>query len=597
MLNERDIEFLLYEFLDSESLSDRERYADHDKETYNAVLKTAMAISEKHLLPIRQKIDLNDPVFENGTVELFPEVKEAYEAIIESGIAFATYDYEKDGMQLPEVVAACASTYLRIAGLTTTTYVGLTVGNANLIEAHGTEEQKRIWGQPLRSGRFSGTMALTEPSVGSGLSDLSTSAIKQDDGTYRITGNKIFISGGDHNLTENIVHLVLARVKGAPNGVKGISLFIVPKFLVNEDGSLGEKNDVALSGLFHKMGWKGTTSTSLSFGEKDGAVGYLVGSENMGLSYMFHMMNEIRLLTGISAAATALGAYNYSLHYAKERPQGRLLAEKNPQSPPVNIIEHPDVRRMLVAQKAYSEGAFAFTLWATQLADDEKSAKTEEERVYAHRLLDFLTPIVKTWPSKFCLRSNYYAIQVLGGHGYVNEHPVEMFYRDNRLNEIHEGTTSIQSLDLIGRKVPFDNFSGYNTCLEEVQKTIDAVSHNDVVSDYADELEKAVTKLKKTTKTVLQARDTLGPDAAFANSVQYLQMFGHILIAWTWLKQGMVASEALAKEPHKADEDFYLGKLQAMRYFFNVELPEIYVWAEILSNLDLSAYDMKAEWL
>jgi butyryl-CoA dehydrogenase len=366
---------------------------------------------------------------------------------------------------------------------------------------------------------------------------------------------------------------------------------------VNDDGSLGEQNDVALSGLFHKMGWKGTTSTSLSFGEKGGAVGYLVGSENMGLSYMFHMMNEIRLMTGLSASATALGAYNYSLHYAKERPQGRLLAEKDPLSPPVNIIEHPDVRRMLVAQKAYAEGAFAFSLWVSQLADDEKTANTQEEREYAHLLLDFLTPIVKTWPSEYGLKANYYAIQVLGGHGYVNEHPVEMFYRDNRLNEIHEGTTGIQSLDLIGRKVPYGNFSGYKACLEEMQKTIDAASHNDVVSDYADELEKAVAKLKKTTKTVLQACETLGADAAFANSVHYLNMFGHILIAWTWLKQAMVASEAIAKEPHKADEDFYLGKVQAMRYFFNVDLPEIYVWAEILSNLDLSAYDMKAEWL
>ncbi|MEL7400968.1 MAG: acyl-CoA dehydrogenase family protein, partial [Pseudomonadota bacterium] len=392
--------------------------------------------------------------FDGVRVDLPHEIKEGIDAVVDAGLASPTADYDMGGMQLPLVVASAATAYLSAAGSTMLGYTGLTNANANLIDAHGTEEQKTKWVEPLRSGRFAGTMAMTEPGAGSGLADLTTSAIKCDDGSYRVTGNKIYISGGDHDFNENIVHLVLARVKGAPKGIKGVSLFIVPKFLVNDDGSLGERNDVVLAGLFHKMGGRGQTSTALNFGEKEGAVGYLVGEEGQGIRYMFHMMNEARIMVGTAAAITALTGYQYSLDYAKERPQGRLLSEKNPESKMVNIVEHPDVKRMLLIQKAYSEGAYALTLLGSQLADDEQTAPTQEERDAAHLLLDFLTPIIKSWPSEYGPKANYYAIQVLGGAGYTNEHPVEMFYRDNRLNPIHEGTTGIQSLDLLGRKVP-----------------------------------------------------------------------------------------------------------------------------------------------
>jgi butyryl-CoA dehydrogenase len=439
-------------------------------------------------------------------------------------------------------------------------------------------------------------MAMTEPGAGSGLADLATTAVKDDDGTYRISGSKIFISGGDHELNDNIVHLVLARVKGAPKGIKGISLFIVPKFLVNDDGSLGARNDVALAGLFHKMGGRAQTSTALSFGENGGATSYLVGEENRGLSYMFHMMNEARVMVGTCAATTALAGYQYSLDYAKERPQGRLLSEKDPHSPPVNIIEHPDVRRMLLAQKAYAEGAYALCMLGSQLADDERTAETDEERKAAHTLLNFLTPIIKTWPSEYGPKANYYAIQVLGGHGYINEHPVEMFYRDNRLNPIHEGTTGVQSLDLLGRKVPMNNFAGYNTCLDEMQRTIEIARQFDTLSSYAEELSEAIKTLIKTTETVLDATQSMNIDAAFSNSVKYLDLFGNVVVAWIWLKQGIVADKALAQQPHEADEHFYRGKLQAMQYFFRHELPEINHWSKIICDLDTTVFDMQAEW-
>jgi butyryl-CoA dehydrogenase len=436
---------------------------------------------------------------------------------------------------------------------------------------------------------------MTEPGAGSGLGDLITTAVPDSDGNYLVSGNKVYISGGDHELTENIVHLVLARIKGAPKGVKGISLFIVPKFLVNDDGSLGERNDVALAGLFHKMGGRAQTSTSLSFGENEGAVGYLVGEANKGLMYMFHMMNEARILVGTGAATLALTGYQYSLDYAKERPQGRLASCKDPMSPMVNIIEHADVRRMLLAQKAYAEGAYALCLYGTQLADDENTAPTQQEREQAHLILDFLTPIIKSWPSEYGPKANSLAIQVLGGAGYTNEYPVEQMYRDNRLNPIHEGTTGIQSLDLLARKVPMNNMAGYIAFLAEMEKTA-AAAKQQGLTEFSEELTQAISVLKSTTEKLLGAMMTENIDMALSNSVKYLELFGNVVIAWIWLKQGMVADKALAAKPHQADENFYRGKLQAMQYFFRFELPEIGAWAKLLNDLDTTSYDMKADW-
>jgi len=596
ILNERDLEFMLYELFDAEGLTSRPRYQDHSRETFTAAINTAKTVAEKHFMPIRTKVDSNEPTFDGEKVTMMPEIKPALMAVIEAGLASPSSDYEMGGMQLPPIVASAANAYISAVASTTTGYIALTNANCNLLEAYGTEEQIEKWVVPMREGRYFGTMAMTEPSAGSGLADLSTTATKEEDGTYRVRGNKIFISGGDHDLSENIVHLVLARVKGAPKGIKGVSLFVVPKFLVNEDGSKGEFNDVNLAGLFHKMGGRGQTSCALSFGEKDGAIGYLVGEEGKGLAYMFHMMNEARIMVGTGAAVTALTGFQYSLDYAKERPQGRLLSNKDPLSPPVNIIEHPDVRRMLLAQKAYAEGAYALCLLGSQLADDEKTAETEEERAKAALLLDFLTPMIKTWPSEYGPKANYYAIQVLGGHGYINEHPVEMFYRDNRLNPIHEGTTGIQSLDLIGRKVPMKNFAGYGAMLTEILSTTEVASANPETAGYAQELNEAVDILKDVTNTVMQASQVKDPDLVFSNSVAYLDMFGHIVIAWLWLKQGMVASEALKNSPHEFDEKFYQGKVQAMQFFFRSELPNIYRWASLVKNIDSTSFDMKPDW-
>ncbi len=596
ILNRRDIDFMLYELFDAASLTARPRYAEHDRQTFDGAIDTAQALAERYLIPIRAKVDQNQPMFDGQTITMVPEIKVALDAIAEAGLVSPSADYEVGGMQLPGIITSAASGYLTAAGSTTVGYHGLSNANANLIDAYGSAEQKERWVGPLRNGRFAGTMALSEPQAGSSLADITTSAVKTDAGDYRITGNKIWISGGDHDLNENIVHLVLARIKGAPKGVKGISLFIVPKFMVNSDGSIGARNDVNLAGLFHKMGGRGQTSAALSFGEHGGAVGYLVGEEHKGLHYMFHMMNEARVMVGTGAALMALTGYQYSLDYAKNRPQGRLPSVKDPESAPVNIIEHDDVKRMLLAQKAYAEGAMALCLYGAQLADDEKTAETAEQRAAAHELLDFLTPIIKTWPSEYGPKANSLAIQVLGGSGYVNEHPVEMFYRDNRLNPIHEGTTGIQSIDLLGRKVPMNNQAGFNAVLAAMEETIQNARTDTRLQRYADELQSALNTLRKTTERLLAAMGEHKPELALSNSVKYLDVFGNVVIAWMWLKQGIVASDALRKNVYGADEAFYQGKLQAMRYFFTFELSEIDGWANILQTVDSTCHDMATDW-
>ena len=364
LINRRDLDFQLFEVLQAEALAQRPRHADHSRETFTAALDTAHTIAEEKFAPHNRASDEHEPTFENGRVCMIPEVREALDAYCAAGLLAPTKDYAQGGMQLPVVVAQACSALFKSANGATTSYVGLTLGNANVIERFGSEAQKAKYLAALLSGRFFGTMALTEPQAGSSLSDLTTSATPQPDGTYRIKGSKIFISGGDHELRENIVHLVLARIPGAPPGVKGISLFTVPKFRVNADSSLGPRNDVTLSGLIHKAGWRGTTSTMLSFGDQDDCEGELVGQPHQGLACMFHMMNEARIGVGMGAVMYGYRGYLASLQYARERLQGRPPAAKDPLQPQVPLVAHADVRRMLLAQKAYVEGAFALGLYA-----------------------------------------------------------------------------------------------------------------------------------------------------------------------------------------------------------------------------------------
>ena len=595
LLSSRNLAFELYEVLDAEGLTRRERFTEHNRETFDAAIGTARSIAEKYFAPHNRKGDENEPRYENSQAVLIPEVKPAVDAFLEAGFLNAARSFEAGGMQLPTLLSQACFAHFQAANAATTSYPFLTMGAANLIESFGTDEQKQRFLQPMIDGRFFGTMALTEPHAGSSLSDIRTRAEPASDGTYRLKGNKIFISGGDHPLSENIVHMVLAKLPDAPPGVKGISLFIVPKFLVNDDGSLGQRNDVLLAGLFHKMGWRGTTSTALNFGDNGECVGYLVGKPHHGLSYMFQMMNEARIGVGMGAVMLGYAGYLYSLEYARERPQGRVPDSKDPSTAPVAIIQHADVRRMLLTQKSYVEGAFDLGLYAARLFDDTTTLETEAERKQAHELLDLLTPIVKSWPSEFCLKANELAIQILGGHGYTREYPVEQYYRDNRLNPIHEGTHGIQSLDLLGRKLAQNGGAGLKQLIRLIANTAERATAYESLTALREPLEQLVARLQTVTIGLLTDLAQGKVNSSLANSALYLKVFGHTVIGWRWLEQAIRAEEGLAKG-NAADADFYKGKLQAARYFLTWEVPGCHHELALLEARDDTCLAMQDGW-
>lgn len=595
LLSSRNLAFELYEVLDAEGLTQRERFAEHNRETFDAALGTARNIAEKYFAPHNRKGDEHEPRYEDGQAVLIPEVKPAVDAFLEAGFLNTARSFDAGGMQLPTLLSQACFAHFQAANAATTSYPFLTMGAANLIESFGTDEQKQRFLQPMIDGRFFGTMALTEPHAGSSLSDIRTRAEPAADGSYRLKGNKIFISGGDHPLSENIVHMVLAKLPDAPPGVKGISLFIVPKFLVNDDGSLGPRNDVLLAGLFHKMGWRGTTSTALNFGDNSNCVGYLVGKPHHGLSYMFQMMNEARIGVGMGAVMLGYAGYLYSLEYARERPQGRLPDSKDPTTAPVAIIQHADVRRMLLTQKAYVEGAFDLGLYAARLFDDTTTLASEAERQQAHELLDLLTPIVKSWPSEFCLKANELAIQILGGHGYTREYPVEQYYRDNRLNPIHEGTHGIQSLDLLGRKLAQNGGAGLKRLIRLIAEAGERARAHASLDALRLPLEQLVTRLQSVTLGLLGDLASGKVTATLANSALYLKAFGHAVIGWRWLEQAIRAEEGLARG-HAGDRDFYHGKLQAARYFLTWEVPGCQHELTLLEARDATCLEMQDAW-
>ncbi|MEV0430024.1 acyl-CoA dehydrogenase [Micromonospora sp. NPDC050495] len=599
LLSRRDLAFLLYDWLDVTRLTDRPRYAEHSRDTFDAVLDLSAQVAAEHFATHNKAADATEPTVDGGRVRIIPQVKAALDVFAQTGLLSATMDEAVGGMQLPHAVAEACFAWFHAANVGTAAYPLLTRGNANLLLTHGSAEQIDTWVRPMVEGRFFGTMCLSEPQAGSSLADITTRATPQDDGTYRLAGTKMWISGGDHELAQNIVHLVLARIPGGPPGVKGISLFIVPKVLLDEDGRLGPRNDVVLIGLNHKLGYRGTTNTLLNFGEgvhrpygRAGAVGYLVGEPHQGLAQMFHMMNEARI--GVGAGATALGYTGYlkSLGYARQRPQGRPVADKDPTAPQVPIIAHPDVRRMLLAQKSYVEGALALILYCGRLLDEEKTAPAEADRTRARLLLDLLTPVAKSWPSQWCLAANDLAIQVHGGYGYTRDYDVEQHWRDNRLNPIHEGTHGIQALDLLGRKVTMRGGAGLELLLETIRATVTrAWKAEGFAAELAAPLGTAVDRIALVTRRLHGTGD---PELTLANASLYLEAVGHVVIAWMWLEQ-VLAVEALGS-PEGAEGEFLAGKRQAARYFFRYELPKTVVQFDLLDSLDRTTLDTREDW-
>ena len=605
------LDFLLYEWLEVSSLQQRERFADHSRETFDAVLDTCERIAKEKYAPFNRLVDTEEPHFDGEKVILPQATHDAQKAYAASGMLSASQDYDIGGMQLPYTVEAAANSFFAMASVSMGSGL-LTVGNANLLMVHGSDLQRQVFALNEFSGRWSGTMCLSEPQAGSSLSDVMTRATPDGDAfasdplgaRYRLKGNKMWISAGDHELTENIVHLVLAKIPDADGklipGVRGISLFIVPKKMVNEKAELtGVRNDVALAGLNHKCGWRGTTNTLLNFGEGkfrvktdnaasdgSGAVGYLVGEPGRGLSYMFHMMNEARIGVGMAATMLGMAGYEASLEYAKNRPQGRPVAGgsqkvvKDAAQAQVRIIEHADIKRMLLAQKSYSEGALALELYCAKLVDEQHTgdASAADE---ARLLLEVLTPIAKSWPSEWCLEANSLAIQIHGGYGYTRDFPVEQYWRDNRLNMIHEGTHGIQGMDLLGRKVLMEEGRGVHLLGARMRETADKAM---VYPDLAADAKALNTALQKVIAATQMAWSSGQPQEALANAVPYLQAFGHLVLAWIWLD--VSASCRGAQTPAQT------GRQAAAKYFFHYELPKIDAWLHVVSNRDMTCANL-----
>ena len=596
LIPQKELEFQLYEVLDTETLCKRTRFNEHNKETFNAVMETANKIATEKFAPHNGKADANEPTFDGEKVHMIEEVQHAFNAYAESGLIAGRFDFEEGGMQLPETVMTACAGYFMAANPSSTAYPFLTIAAANVIRSFGSEQLKNQFMPRMLTGEFTGTMALTEPHAGSSLADIHTTAVKVEDGNYRLKGNKIYISAGDHQLSRNIVHLVLAKIQGAPAGVKGISLFAVPKFRLDKDGEPAERNDVALAGLIHKLGYRGTTSTALSFGENDDCHAYLVGEEHQGLKNMFLMMNEARLGVGFGAAMVGYRGYQYSLAYAKDRTQGRVAPHTAPTDKAAAIIQHGDVKRMLLAQKSYVEGGMSLCFYAARLVDDIHTIDDETDKKEATELLDLLTPVVKAWPSEYGPKANDLAIQVLGGAGYTREYPVEQCWRDNRLNPIHEGTNGIQALDLLTRKLWQANGAGLvqlqKVMTEDFNKASGPISQALVSSllPYMKQLQKLIPTLGSALKT----EDLTN---MLANAQCFMNIFGQIVMSWIWIRQAIVAEGALASgDLSDQDKSFYLGKVQAAKYFLNWELPTIQRDFSLLLDMDSSCADMQAEW-
>ncbi len=602
----RDIAFMLYDWLQVEQLCERERFAEHGRETFDAVLQLSERLATDYFANHNRKNDSNEPQFDGEHVRIIPEVAPALRAFADAGLFAACAAPELGGMQLPYVVERAAFSWFLAANVGTISYPLLTMANANLIAAQGTPAQVRVFAVPEYAGRWFGTMCLSEPHAGSSLGDIRTRADRDGEDAlgerYRIAGNKMWISGGDHDLCENIVHLVLAKIPDAsgalPAGTSGISLFIVPKFLPLADGSIGARNDVALAGLNHKLGHRGTTNCLLNFGEgrwqpdgRSGAIGWRIGAPGQGLKCMFQMMNEARVGVGFGSIMLGYTGYLHALDYARSRPQGRPLDRRDPASPQVPIIQHTDVRRMLLAQKSYVEGGLALGMYSAWLIDEASTHPDAEVRAESSLLLELLTPIVKAWPAEWCLAANDLAIQVHGGAGYTRDYPVEQFWRDNRLNPIHEGTNGIQAIDLLGRKVTMQQGAALALLASRIEATIRAASATSD-SDNAQQSAKLAAVVQRLQEVTQQLSDEADVERRLANAHTYLLAFGHVIVAWLWLSQTL-AAQTLTSAP---DRDFVAGKRQACRYFFNCELNKVHGWLDLVASGEDSALTMREAW-
>ena len=599
LVNLRDIRFVLYEMLDVEALTKYDYFADHSKETFDTVLEAAYQLACEVCWPAYAEMDRVGATYDaKSKTTRVPEcMHRVWRAYKEGGWHGEIAPAELGGQQFPGTVAAATSLIFNAANTAANMYVGGAAGAAGLINSFGNEMLKTTYLEKLYRGEWGGTMCLTEPQAGSSLSDVKTTAVKAARGDYYLlTGTKCFISSGDHDLTENIVHPVLARLPDAPPGVKGISLFIVPKYRINADGSVGESNDVTTAGIEHKLGLRGNATATLSFGDNGDCRGWLLGEANRGLAYMFQLMNHARINTGLQATSLASNAYQHALQYTRERLQSRPVTEKNPTSPQVPIIKHADVRRMLLAQKATTEGMFALLAYAAFLGDKERCSPDGAERMAAIDILDVLTPVCKAYGSEAAYDSIVLAIQCYGGYGFSEEFPLAQMLRDCKVFPIYEGTNGIQAMDLLGRKVVMKGGEAFKALLAEISKTIDAASRIDATKGIANKLAAALNEVAETTTHLGGIAMGGDIDAYMSAATPYLRMFSRLVISWLFVWQSVIAQKALAAGASAADESYYQGKLATARFYINNELPYLHATAQILRSGERTALDFDEAW-
>lgn len=563
-----NLKFLLFEVHEINNLFSSPYYSEYDQESVEMIIDSAKDFADRELFPFFTEMDSQGVKLENGKVSVHPQVYKVLNELGESGWFNAIQSFESGGIQLPHTVAYMVETIYTAANNSAIGYSLLTAGAARLILTFGSDKLQKDYASEMCKGKWQGTMALTEPDAGSSLSDISTKAVANNDGSFNIFGQKIFISGGDYELAENVVHLMLARVEGAPTGAKGISLFVVPKNRVTSVGL--ESNDVITAGLFHKMGQNGYVTTHLIMGEHDNCKGYLVGEENRGLKYMFQMMNTARIEVGLTGVAIASAAYYASLEYTQERSQGRKPDSKNAQDKPISIIEHADVRRMLFAQKAMIEGSLSLLVQCA-LYEDMLKTTEGEERVNYHLLLEILTPIVKTYPTEKGIESVSNGLQCLGGYGYCVDFPLEQLYRDIRITSIYEGTTGIQSLDLLGRKMIMNEGKAAKLLLEEINKTITEARNFPVLSNYIQNFEEALSEYQKVLNHLVKKAMSGKVEEFLSDANLFMELSGFIVVGWQWIKQSVTSMVAI---DNGSNSDFHQSKIHTMKYYFAYELPK-----------------------
>ncbi len=562
----RNLYFILFEVVEVLRLTKHSYFAAHDKESMKMVLDAAERIAAKSMRPYLKETDQHPPVLVNGIIKVHPAIQEYYKAFCASGLMAACFDEKFGGQQLPKTIYAAADFIVGNAHNGFEMFTSLSNGAAKLLTSFASETLIKEFVLKILDGTYTATMCLTETQAGSSLSDITTAATPSQKGSYKIKGQKIFISAGDHDVTDNIIHLVLARVKGAPNGVKGISLFVVPKKI----NALS--NDVVALAVYHKMGQRSTPAMHLEFGATDNCTGYLIGEEGKGLTYMFQMMNNARLGVGLAGTYIATAAYYASLQYAKERPQGKRPDTRNTNEPPVTIIHHPDVRRMLLLQKTIAEGSLALVLYCYSFMDKEQIATTAEKQRCTD-LLELLTPVAKTYGAEMGIVAVNNGLQVLGGYGYTEDFILEQLARDVRIMSLYEGTTGIQSIALLGRQVLANKGQSLQYWKEEVMKAIEAAQHFANLQCYADWLLHKVEAIFKVSMHLIDRTTKTTKEIVLADANLYMELFGLVTIGWQWLLQATVAQQQLTNGCEAAeDQKFYRSKLQAMKFFFHYEL-------------------------